>query len=168
VRITEKRLACIRKSLPQKPDEKRKFLLSRLNQELTNKMMRSHRLVLFEEIAMTDRVDAKLVATTLEETLVSLRRDGVQVEKINDAMLRNLFRELGKGLFVKAAIPDILTHLAKKQDSTVAGAVKELKLQKISGAELRKLVEKEGKDMRKLMAKYRLRVDAKELAPLLR
>ena len=166
VRITADRLARTRKSLPQKPDEKRRQLLSMLNEELANKMMKSRNLHMFERLLETG-ADPVVISTTLEETLVSLRRAGVAVEKISEERLAELFEEFGNGKFVKAAIPEIITHAAKDAGARISHLVSSLNLSRISSAELKKLAEAEGNDLKRIMAKYRLRVDAKELAELL-
>ncbi|MDO8339701.1 MAG: Glu-tRNA(Gln) amidotransferase subunit GatE [Candidatus Burarchaeum sp.] len=166
IRLTSERLARIRSSLSQKPEEKKSALLGMLNEELANKMMRSRHLHFFEKLAK-DGTDPVLIATTLEETLVSLRRSGVEVEKISEERLRELFNEYGKGRFVKAAIPDILTQASKDVNAKIAEIVKALDLSRISGAELKKLAAGEGNDLKRVMAKYRLRVDAKELSELI-
>jgi len=165
VRISEEKLATIRANLPKKPEERKEQLLSMLNPELAQKMMKSRNLHLFERLLETG-ADPTIIATTLEETLVSLRRAGVEVEKVNEEKLRELFEEHVKGLFVKSAIPDIITNASKSSDS-IRAIVSSLNLSRISGASLKKLAEKEGNDLKAVMAKYRLRVDAKELAELL-
>jgi glutamyl-tRNA(Gln) amidotransferase subunit E len=166
VRITSEKLEAIRKNLPKKPEEKKAALLSMLNAELAGKMMRSHHLQIFERLVERG-ADPVLAATTLEETLVSLRRAGVNVEKITEEKLTELFSEYSKGTFVKAAINDILAKLAEDSKASVNSIVKASGLSKLTGAELKKAAEAEGNDLKKIMAKYRLRVDAKELSGLI-
>jgi glutamyl-tRNA(Gln) amidotransferase subunit E len=157
------------------PEEKLARLKKSLNPDLAEKMLKSRSLQLFERIVSGTKADATLVAATLEETLVSLRREGVPVENIGDAKLLELFAEYEKGLFVKAAIPEIIRLLAGKPDAKVAQLVKEGGFSKLSGKELEAAVEKElasVQDRKKavgaVMAKLRLRADAEEVMKLIR
>lgn len=166
VKITADMLAKISKKLPQKPDEKRKELLLLLNNELAEKMLLSTRLPLFEKLVKLG-IEPVLAASTLENTLVSLKRDKVPIENLKDDSLIALFNEYKKDTFVKAAIPDLLAHISKNPSSSPKDAVKFLKLEKISGNELLSIVKKE-KDFSRIMANYRLRVDPKEVQELLK
>ncbi|MEW6328870.1 MAG: Glu-tRNA(Gln) amidotransferase subunit GatE, partial [Candidatus Micrarchaeota archaeon] len=100
VALAKERIERIRASLPEKPDEKRKKLESALGGELREKIIRSKNLRLFEKVVEELGVDATLVASTLEETLVSLRRAGVEVEKIGEEKIYELFGEYSKNKFV--------------------------------------------------------------------
>jgi len=117
-----------------------------------------------------------LVATTLEETIVSLRRAGIPVENLSEEKLFGLFKEYKSGRFVKAAIPEILSFVAKNPSKRVDDAIREMKLEKISKTELEKIVKKaveENKGDKKLafnriMSEYRLRVEAKDVMHILK
>jgi len=144
--------------------DKQKKLEKILNRELAAKMLKSRHLHLFEKL-VEKGADPKLVAITIENTIVSLRREGVEFSSLESTMV-DLFDEYSKGTFVKAAIPDVLKGMAK--GASAESVIKVYRLQKITGKELEKLVEEEGKDLKKIMAKYRLQVDPQELAGLLR
>lgn len=134
-----------------------------LNEELAGKMLRSERLLLFEEIVAAGG-NPVLAATTLEETLKSIRREGFDVSVIGDDKLKEIFIEYNAGLFVKAAIPEIIKALTKKPTASVKELVKDLGLEKISGFELRKLIRTTGAfTVQEMMQKHRLRVDAEEV-----
>jgi len=163
VALSKERIERIRASLPEKPDEKRRKLEGALGAELREKIIRSKNLGLFEKIVGELGVDATLVASTLEETLVSLRRAGVGVERIGEEELYELFDNYAKNKFVKAAIPDILTRVATSPEKAVDGLVRELGISRITGSELKKIIEEEKGDFGRIMAKYRLRVDAREV-----
>ncbi|MFH1285198.1 MAG: Glu-tRNA(Gln) amidotransferase subunit GatE [Candidatus Micrarchaeota archaeon] len=167
VRVTARVLEAFRKNLPESPEQKKKKLEGVLNEELSRKIMASRSLLLFEKIIGRLKVDPSIVAVTLEETLVSLKREGVQIENIKEEKLYSLFECYARGLFVKAAIPEILKFIAKMPAVEVESAIKELNIGKISGKELKKIADEEKKDMKGIMAKYRLRVDAGEVAKLL-
>ena len=135
-----------------------------LNSELADKIIRSEKLQLFKEIIeKIEGVDPTLVAVTLEDTTKSIRREGLPVDQISDEQFIEIFSEYKKGLIVKAAIIEILRILAKAPGKSIASIVKENKFDRINGAELKKLIEKEKiKDIGSLMRAYRLRIDPDE------
>jgi glutamyl-tRNA(Gln) amidotransferase subunit E len=160
----------IMRKLPERPEERRERLLKVLNEELAEKIMLSKNYPLFEKIVNELKVEPKLVATTLEETVVSLRREGTPVENLNENKFMELFIEYKCGKFVKAAIPEILRHVSRNPGESVSYAVDKLKLEKMSKEELKNVVEekkkagKKGKELiEELIKEHRLRVDVKEL-----
>lgn len=174
VRITPERLERLRSALPEKPEVVMGRLSKMLNRELAEKIARSRNLPLFQKIVAETKADPMLVASTLEETLVSLRREGISVNSIREDTLLELFREYRTGLFVKAAVPEILKAVARKP-LPIRTIVDELKLRRVTGEELEKLLSKETagvKDkaaaMKQVMAKYRLVADGKEVIEILK
>ncbi|MFH1393361.1 MAG: Glu-tRNA(Gln) amidotransferase subunit GatE [Candidatus Micrarchaeota archaeon] len=161
--ITQELLAATRESMGESLEEKEKGLAKILNPEMAKKMIRSRHLRLFEEL-VEGGADPKLAAVTIEDTAVSLRREGFEIPQL-EKTLKGLFGEYSKGTFVKAAIPDILKHMAK--GASAESVVKVYRLQRLSGAELEKIAESEGHDMKAIMRKYRLQVDPAELAAVL-
>jgi glutamyl-tRNA(Gln) amidotransferase subunit E len=145
-------------------DEKKKRLEGMLNKELAGKILKSRNLHCFEKL-VEGGADPMLAATTLENTIVSLRREGVVFKDLNKSLF-DLFDEYSKGTFVKAAIPDILKGMAK--GASAESVIKVYRLQKISGAALKNIIDEEGHDMQRIMAKYRLQVDPKELIQVLK
>ena len=163
----------IRSKLPEKPEERKQKLMKVLNEELAKKIMLSKNYALFEKIVNELKVEPKLVAATLEETLVSLRREGAAVEGINENKLMELFIEYTCGKFVKAAIPEILRYVSSNPTESISHAVDKLKLEKMGEAELKKVIEEKKKTGKKghelvqeIIKEHRLRVDMKELSKL--
>ncbi len=77
----------------------------------------SDRKSVFEQIVtQTGSLSPRFVASVLIDTLQSLEREGVHVEKIKENWLREMFQHLEKGVFAKEAIPDILKTLSETQD----------------------------------------------------
>lgn len=159
VLIDEKLLSETKKGMASSYEEKKKSLGKILNEQMADRMLRSKHLKLFEEL-VEKGIEPMLAASTIENTLVSLRREGV-VFKDEKKLLAELFDEFKKGTFVKAAIPDILTEMAKGKNVKIV--IKEKNLQKITGDELKKIIEECKGDMKAIMAKYRLRIDPKEI-----
>lgn len=138
-------------------EKKSEWLASVLNPEMAGRMLKSRNLQLFEELVKAG-AEPMLAAGTLEQTLVELRREGLELARPREQLME-LFAEYGKGLFVKAAIPDVLRGMCKGK--SVREAAKGL--ERITGAELKKLINEKGGDFGAIMREYRLRVDAKEL-----
>ncbi|MEM4166251.1 MAG: Glu-tRNA(Gln) amidotransferase subunit GatE [Candidatus Bilamarchaeaceae archaeon] len=165
IKITKELLKEIEKQKGASLEEKRKTLYSMLNKEMAEQMLKSKNLNLFERLVGSfPSVEPTLIATTLENTVVSLRREGVQIDDIEKVMFE-LLEEYQKGSFVKAAILDILK--ARKKYSTIAETIKKENLWKISGKELQKIAEENNYDLKAIMAKYRLRIDANELKEII-
>ena len=140
ITITPVRLRQIRARLPELPERRRARLMEkyRLSKELAERMSLSENLGLFEELVKKSKANPTLIATTLEETLVSLRREGVRVEVIQKAALEELFAGVAKGKLAKEAVPEVLKEVAR--GVRVRAAIEKLKLAAMGRTELRKLV----------------------------
>ncbi len=131
-----------------------------LNEQMAQRMASSKDSGLFERIVRETKADATAVASTLLETIVSLRREGVKTDKITELQLKELFSLYAKGVIVKAAIPEILRELPSGNGAEKITGGKGLR--KLSERELDALV-KSGKGFGELMKEHRLRVDPAEL-----
>jgi glutamyl-tRNA(Gln) amidotransferase subunit E len=105
----------------------------------------------------------KTAAWVITELLKTLSRDKVNVSR---ALLVDILGAYTKGIVVRAAFEKILTFCVGN-NTNVKTAVKTLKLERIKGAKLKKIV-KELKDMRAIMRNYRLRVDPKDVQDMLK
>lgn len=184
ITIDEEKLERIRKVLPELPEQKRKRYVEeyKLSDELAERMSLSENARLFEELAKECKVEPTLVAATIEETLVGLRREGAAVENIQEAALSELFDLIARGELAKEAIPDVLRQVAK--GASVQAAVDQLGLRRVTEAELlgvvsrivrenQKLVEERGADavqplMGIVMQEVRGRADGKLVHQLLK
>jgi glutamyl-tRNA(Gln) amidotransferase subunit E len=162
IQITEELLESV--AAGESLEEKTKKLEKMLNKELASKMLKSRHLHIFERL-VENGAEPKLVATTIENTIVSLRREGIQFQNLEESLV-GLFEEFSKGTFVKAAIPDVLKGMAK--GASAESVIKVFRLQKLSGKELEKLIEEEGYDLKRIMAKHRLQVDPGDVAELIK
>ncbi|VVC04303.1 Glutamyl-tRNA(Gln) amidotransferase subunit E [Candidatus Bilamarchaeum dharawalense] len=155
--ITKDLLSSIEKS--ESLDEKKSRLEKLLNKEMAGRMIKSRNLHLFDKL-VSEGADPMLVATTLEDTIVSLRREEFEFTDL-EKTLTEMFAEYKKDSFVKAAIPDVLKGMAK--GARVEAVLKVFRLQKITGPALEKLVAEHNYDMKTIMQKCRLQVDAAEV-----
>ena len=175
VRLTRARIESLAAVLPEMPDETLERLKGMLNEELSRKVFRSQRLQLFNRIIdEVKNVDATVVATTLEETLVNLKREGVPVEKIREDSLVELFIEFQNGLFVKAAIPGILKQLAKTPNERISAIAERMQLKRMTIPEMEALVREELKEtndkgilIKRVMEKCRLRCEGSEIVKII-
>jgi glutamyl-tRNA(Gln) amidotransferase subunit E len=145
-------------------DEKKARLERLLNREMAGRMLKSRNLHLFEKLVQGGAEPA-LAAATLEDTVVALRREGVQFADL-ETTLRDLFDEYNKGSFVRAAIPDVLKGMAK--GARAEAVIKVFRLQRISGKDLEAVAAENDYDLKAIMQKYRLQVDAAEVARIIK
>ncbi len=146
-------------------EQKEAKLAKILNPELAKKMIKSVHLSLFEELVMQGH-DAMLVATTLENTLVTLRRDfRVEFTDLRVALI-SAFSCYKEGLLTKSAIPEFLKHYSSGKSRDVI--IQENNLGRIQGKDLERIVKECNYDLKNIMAKYRLNVDAQDVQALLK
>ncbi|MDY6780713.1 MAG: Glu-tRNA(Gln) amidotransferase subunit GatE, partial [Halobacteria archaeon] len=69
------------------------------------------------ERAVESGADPSLVARTLQNTLVELRRDEVPVERLSDDDLLDIFDLVARDEVAKEGVPDLLTEVAESGDS---------------------------------------------------
>ncbi|VVB57710.1 Glutamyl-tRNA(Gln) amidotransferase subunit E [uncultured archaeon] len=146
-------------------------LVSLLGSELGEQMLRSHQFALFEKLVGGEDgakagLDPKLVAITLEQTLVSLRREGVAVESISESALRETLELCAQDKITKAVIPEILRELAKTPGANPEKIAAHHHWQRLTGAALEKAWAESGGEMRAFMAKYRLVAEGADVAKL--
>lgn len=138
--ITEDRIKAIKSSLPELPEFKKKRFIDeyRLSESLAERIVLSENVNLFEALVKKYKVEPALVASTLEETIVNLRREGVQTVNITPSALEEIFKRISKGTLAKEAIPDVLRLVAS--GISVSSAIKQLGLERMSKAELTALI----------------------------
>lgn len=186
-RITNEMIEEIKRKLPELPEEKyEKFVkIYGLNRELANKMILSYRLDLFEKLVKKfPSISPNFIASTLENTLRSLKREGVPIENLTDERIEEVFEALHNGLMAKEAIAVVLKLLAERPYLSVKEAVSKLGLKAISEEELKKIVAKVvraklelirergeralGPIMGEVMKKVRGRIDGRKVSEVVR
>jgi len=153
IQITEDYLQALRERLPELPESRMRRLMEQygLNEKLARQILDSEYADLFEEIAQTMKVPPTVVAVTLTETLKALRRDGVNVERLVDQQLRELFHLIEEGKTVKEAIPDILTWLSEHEGASAEDALQALGLRMLTREELEGVVDEVLRENEKLI-----------------
>lgn len=183
--IEQKYLERLKSILPEPPEVKlKKFISMGLSEELARKMVASYHLDLFEKIVKSIDVPPVLVASTFENTIKSLKRDGIPIENLSDEHMTEVFRLLEENRIAKEAIPEILSWLAQHPEKNADEAIEALGLRTISEKELKELtrriiLEKEnyvkklkerayGMLMGEVMKLVRGRIDGKKVSYIVR
>jgi glutamyl-tRNA(Gln) amidotransferase subunit E len=141
--VTSALVEKIRLNLPEPAEKKLKRLMKEysLNGKLAKQIVDSEYGGLFEVIVKESGITATTVAVFLTETLKSLRRDGVGIEKVTDDQVMEIFRGVGAGEIVKEALADVFVWLSENEGKNLQDAVGALGLKMFSKAKLAKLVD---------------------------
>lgn len=144
VKITDSRHKRILSSMPESLKSKKKRFVETLDlsEELASLIVRSLNLDTFERVIDETEVSPTLVAVTLENTLVSLNREGVPVENISEDLILQVFYAIEAEEISAEALPDILSYLAENPDHNLANAVSALDLQMVADQEISAIIQK--------------------------
>ena len=109
-RITTERIEAIRAQMKDPPMVREtRYLGLGIPPRIARELADSNRAIAADKIlAATNRANPTLVAVTLTQQMKALRRKGIDVVKITDSVLAELFTLYAKGAFYKEAIPRIL------------------------------------------------------------
>jgi len=143
IQLSEEYVEKVCAGLPELPEQKVRRLTKEygLNPKLARQILDSEYTDLLEMLTQETKVSPTVMAAALTETMKALRRDGIEVEKVSDEQLRELFHLADAGETAKEAIPNIITWLSKHEGATAREAVESLGLAMISQEELEKMIE---------------------------
>ncbi|MCK4319293.1 Glu-tRNA(Gln) amidotransferase subunit GatE [Candidatus Micrarchaeota archaeon] len=159
IKITKPLLSEARKTAGEGAEKKMKRLSSLLNEDLAKKIFRSPLLPVFEQL-IKKGAEPKLAVTTLTETLVSLRREGFELKDLS--FIEKVLSIYNEKKITKAAIPEIIKyHIQSKE--TAEAIIKKHNLGLLSSEEMDRIIKECKGDIKRIMSKYRLRLDPKEL-----
>jgi glutamyl-tRNA(Gln) amidotransferase subunit E len=141
--ITEDYIRKISLQLPEPPEKKFNRLMReyKLNQKLVKQILDSEYGELFEVIVKESSISSTTVVAFLTEAMKALKRDGVQVDKISDNQIKEIFKHVGSGQLTKEAISDVAIWLSKHENASVDEAIVSLELKMISKEALEKIIE---------------------------
>jgi len=133
----------LRSQLPEPLEKTVERLMKKygLNEKLAKQLEDSEYAAVFDELVERTKVSPTFAAATLTETFKALKRDGVEVDKVTDDQLIEVFSLVGSEKISKEAIPEIVTWLSKNEGSTPSEAVEALGLSMISEQDLSNVVE---------------------------
>lgn len=139
--ISRELLQDIESNLPELPQEKRERMINEygLSEDLATQLVRTDRVDIFEEIKAKLNVDSTIVASTLAYTLKELRRDGCDVDGLNDEVFFEMFLLLEEGKISKDAVSAILENVCKEGNSPKKAA-ESLDLMMLSPHDVEKII----------------------------
>ena len=142
--ITKEFIDIVRANLPEPAEKKRERLMRdyHLNEKLAKQVIDSEYSVLFDVVLKESGVAATTVAAFLTETVKGLKREGIQVEKVSDDQLREIFRAVGSSEITKEAIADVFSWLSKNEGGSLPDALESLGLKMLSKEALEKLIDR--------------------------
>jgi glutamyl-tRNA(Gln) amidotransferase subunit E len=140
--IQDKRIKRIEKNLPEKLEDRRKRFIREygLSEELALQISKSMNIDMFEDIIETIDISPTLVAVTLENTLVSLNRDGVHTENIPEKHILTIFERVACDDVSPEAIPNLLAFFAKNPEADFKGALSKLGLERVAEEEVSRYI----------------------------
>jgi glutamyl-tRNA(Gln) amidotransferase subunit E len=156
IRIPREHVETLRKNLPELPKQKIQRLRQNfgLNEKLAKQVLDSEFGHLFEKAVEESSASPKLVAVVLTETLLALKRGGVNIGKVSDQQLLEMFRLAAFGRVTREAIPDVIDWLSRHEGAKVVEAIESLGFSMLSEDELRRLVETLVEENRTLLMEH--------------
>jgi glutamyl-tRNA(Gln) amidotransferase subunit E len=155
----------------------------KLNRKLALEIFDSDRLNLFEDTVKSTKVQPTFVASKLTEDLTSLRRKGLNPDRLSDKSIKVAFQLLDAGDISKESVQLILETMLTKDLDDVKEAIQILGLKQVSESELNEIIDKviadntvlirqKGRDslgtlMGRSMSLLRGRVDGKKVSTIL-
>ncbi|MBR9707617.1 MAG: Glu-tRNA(Gln) amidotransferase subunit GatE, partial [Candidatus Diapherotrites archaeon] len=140
-KITEKMIT--ETTLPETADKRyAKYVKHGLSKEQANKMKLSNWACYFNKTITTGKVDAKLAATVLLNTLTSLKRDGFPVEKLQKERITEVLLAVQKGKVSKDVITEILGQLSENPHADLNDLIKTLGFESKDTKEVETMVKK--------------------------
>ncbi len=117
--ITRDIVMDIKSNLPELPDEKRLRMIEQysLSEDIASQLVRLNKVEDFEEIVLSSKIDPTTVGSTLAYTLKELRREGLDVSKLNTSLLIGTFALVENGKIAKEAVSEVLTELMHDNSS---------------------------------------------------
>ncbi|OFV67204.1 MAG: glutamyl-tRNA(Gln) amidotransferase, subunit E [Candidatus Syntrophoarchaeum caldarius] len=112
-----------------------------LNEEIAGEIVRSRYTGVFEEAVAATNLPASVIATALTSTLVEIRREGINIDRIRDEDLLEMFKLLDAGKFAKEAIGNILKEIASSPDTELAIIAERLGIGGVDEGEIEEIID---------------------------
>lgn len=142
------------------------------NPQLAEQMLWSRELQLYRTVVSRTKANPTAVASILLDKFRELGRGGTRIEAIPTDIILHIFSLYSRGEITKAGIGEILS-VEPHDNEAVKTVIREKKLERISGKDLKKLVQGYGDGdkkslMREIMLKHKYNVDGEELSMLIK
>ncbi|HET9612502.1 MAG TPA: Glu-tRNA(Gln) amidotransferase subunit GatE [Nitrososphaeraceae archaeon] len=185
IRIDDLVLESLKGFVPKPFDSYIKDIMQRyqLNRKLALEIFDSERLKLFDDIVKCTKVQPTFVASKITEDFTSLRRKGLNTDRLSDQTIKKAFQLLDAGDIAKESIPVIFETMLTKDLDDVKKAIQILGLEQVSESELYEIIDRiitdnmvlikeKGRDslgtlMGRSMSLLRGRVDGKKVSSIL-
>ncbi len=109
--ISKEQINDIKSNLPELPNEKKQRIIEqyKLSEDIASQLVRLDKVENFEDIMSTSKLDPTTVGSTLAYTLKELRRDGNDVSRLDNKMLKDTFALVEDGKIVKEAVSEVIS-----------------------------------------------------------
>jgi glutamyl-tRNA(Gln) amidotransferase subunit E len=144
IQITSELVEKIQANLPEPAEKKQARLMKQygLNDKLAKQLVDSEYGGLFEVAVAESGVAASTVSVFLTETLKALKREGIQVDAVDDNSIKAIFKAVGAGQLAKESIGDVFSWLSKNQGKTVEDATVALGFKMLTEQDLKPIIER--------------------------
>ena len=177
--ITDNYIEEIKKNLPEPWTNKLDRFKTKLKlpDGLAREILGSEYLNLFEKIVSSKKVEPTIVASTFTSTIKDLeRREKVELDRISEYRLVEIFDYVQDKKIMKEAISDVIKYLAAYPQNGVADALKELDLTPLTTDDVRniakEILEQPNMTFDKaygiVMSKVRGKIDAQEVMKIMK
>ncbi|UCC91216.1 MAG: Glu-tRNA(Gln) amidotransferase subunit GatE [Candidatus Aenigmatarchaeota archaeon] len=157
IKITDKRIRDIRKSLPElieEREEKGKREIkkkAKISDEIIDQIVKMGKKEIFDKLIKSG-YDPKTVSSVLTSTLRYLeKREKVSISKLKDSHFLSMFQALEKGRISKEAIPGVLKSFAEHPDEKIEKVIKKLGIKTLTEKELKGVIRKTVRENRTLL-----------------
>jgi glutamyl-tRNA(Gln) amidotransferase subunit E len=143
VALGSEKIRALRDNLPELPEKKLQRLMKKygLNEKLVRQLINSDYVEAFEIVSATTKVAPSVIAANLTETLKGLKREGYEVERIDDDKIAEAFKLVDRGLLTKEALPEVFMWLAA-HTGNARDAIQALGLGILSETDLEVIIER--------------------------
>lgn len=159
LKITQKELAKI-KTIETLEEKTKRYEKLGLNNQLATRMAKDELSTTFEEL--TEIADAPTVATTLLDTLTTLKRAGKNTNQLTNPRLLSALKAYAHDEINKQALAVLLEKMCDS-NKTTKEIIQQNNLRLFTKDETKKIAKENNYDIGKIMQKYRLNIDATQL-----
>ncbi|MEG3225123.1 MAG: glutamyl-tRNA(Gln) amidotransferase subunit E [Methanobacteriales archaeon Met13] len=141
--ISRELLQEVRSNLPELPSEKKERIIDKykLSDDLAVQLVRQNKVELFEEVMARCEVDSTTVASTLAYTLKELKREGLEIDKLELDQFLKTFKLVSEGKIAKDGVLALLKEVSREGLSPEEAA-KKLNLSMLSEDGVRDIIRK--------------------------
>lgn len=188
IKISDKKLRDVRKSLPELIEEREKKerkeikKKAEISDEIIDQIVKMKRKGIFDKLIKSG-YDPKTVSSVLTSTLRYLeKKEKVNISKLKDSHFFKTFQALEKGRISKEAVPEVLKNFAEHPEDRIGKIIGKLGIKTLTEKELKGVVRKTIKENKNLlkdprgkeillglvMKKVRGRIDARKVMEFLK